>query len=95
MDHLIEDKILQMRFSQDHRITEVRRLLQSAKPCRITLQQKPEVSDHEFIEHQEKWLLLVCQRTMALPVARLRYFGRIYKFLKLPCLAEACSHWVP
>ncbi|XP_062502320.1 anaphase-promoting complex subunit 1-like isoform X2 [Corticium candelabrum] len=70
MDHLIEDEILRMRFSQDHRIREVRHLLQSAKPCRITVKQKPEVSDHDFIEEQERMLFLICQRTMALPVAR-------------------------
>ncbi|XP_065826843.1 anaphase-promoting complex subunit 1-like isoform X2 [Oscarella lobularis] len=69
-EHLMDDEIVRVRFSQDRRIREVCRLLQSSKPVRIALEQKPEVSDHEFIELQEKRLFLVCQRTMSLPVAR-------------------------
>lgn len=33
-------------------------------------------SDHEFIEQQETRLLAVCQRTMALPIARSALFVR-------------------
>ncbi|KDR08910.1 hypothetical protein L798_00564, partial [Zootermopsis nevadensis] len=36
----------------------------------ITITQRPEVSDHEFIEEQEKHLYAICTRTMALPVGR-------------------------
>ncbi|XP_063048013.1 anaphase-promoting complex subunit 1 isoform X2 [Engraulis encrasicolus] len=57
-------------WSQDLRIQEVRRLLQSSRPVRVNVAQLPEVSDHEYIEEKENKLLLLCQRTMALPVGR-------------------------
>jgi anaphase-promoting complex subunit 1 len=63
-------QILKLRFSKDHRVAEVRRLLQSSHPVQISITQRPEVSDHEFIEEQEKQLYAVCTRTMALPVGR-------------------------
>ncbi|KAK0085319.1 hypothetical protein PV325_005429 [Microctonus aethiopoides] len=65
-----DDSILKLRFNKDHRIAELRRLLNSARPVRIAIVQRPEVSDHEFIEEQERHLCAVCSRTMALPVAR-------------------------
>ncbi|XP_070511648.1 anaphase-promoting complex subunit 1 isoform X2 [Cardiocondyla obscurior] len=65
-----DDMILKLRFSKDHRIAEVRRLLNSSKPMRIAIVQRSNVSDHEFIEEQERHLLTLCTRTMALPVAR-------------------------
>jgi len=66
----VDQEILRLRFPNDLRVNEVRRLLQSSRPVRIALTQKPEVSDHEFIEEQETHLLAVCQRTMALPIGR-------------------------
>lgn len=57
-------------WSQDLRVQEVRRLLQSSRPVRVSVVQLPEVSDHEFIEEKENKLLQLCQRTMALPVGR-------------------------
>ncbi|XP_061646236.1 anaphase-promoting complex subunit 1 [Phyllopteryx taeniolatus] len=57
-------------WSQDLRIQEVRRLLQSSKPVRVSVVQLPEVSDHEYIEEKENKLLQLCQRTMSLPVGR-------------------------
>uniref|UniRef100_A0A668RQ46 Anaphase-promoting complex subunit 1 n=1 Tax=Oreochromis aureus TaxID=47969 RepID=A0A668RQ46_OREAU len=57
-------------WSQDLRIQEVRRLLQSSRPVRVSVVQLPEVSDHEYIEEKENKLLQLCQRTMALPVGR-------------------------
>ncbi|PIK42819.1 putative anaphase-promoting complex subunit 1 isoform X3 [Apostichopus japonicus] len=66
----LDDDLLKFRFPDDLRITEVKKLLQSARPVVIALTQKPEVSDHEFLEQQEMRLLLVSQRTMALPLAR-------------------------
>ncbi|VVD00273.1 unnamed protein product [Leptidea sinapis] len=41
---------------------------QSAIPVTINLTQRPEVSDHDFIEEQEKHLFAISIRTMALPV---------------------------
>ncbi|KAM8852237.1 anaphase-promoting complex subunit 1 isoform 1-T1 [Synchiropus picturatus] len=57
-------------WSQDLRVQEVRRLLQSSRPVRVSVIQLPEVSDHEYIEEKENKLLQLCQRTMALPVGR-------------------------
>ncbi|KAL3875250.1 hypothetical protein ACJMK2_038174 [Sinanodonta woodiana] len=66
----LDDELLKLRFSEDLRVQEARRLLQSAYPARIALTQRPEVGDHEFIEEQEKHLYSICIRTMALPVGR-------------------------
>uniref|UniRef100_A0A8C1SR90 Anaphase-promoting complex subunit 1 n=1 Tax=Cyprinus carpio TaxID=7962 RepID=A0A8C1SR90_CYPCA len=57
-------------WSQDLRVQEVRRLLQSSRPVRVNVPHLPEVSDHEYIEEKENKLLQLCQRTMALPVGR-------------------------
>ncbi|XP_071867310.1 anaphase promoting complex subunit 1 isoform X1 [Bombus fervidus] len=65
-----DDAVLKLRFNKDHRIAEVRKLLNSSKPVRIAIVQRPDVSDHEFIEEQEKHLHALCTRTMALSVAR-------------------------
>lgn len=69
LDYL-DHEVLRLRFSRDHRVHDVYRMLQSSKPVRIVLQQRPEVSDHEFIEEQERHLYSLCIRTMALPVGR-------------------------
>lgn len=61
---------MKLRWPKDQRVNEVKRLLQSSQPVMITIQQRPEVSDHEFIEEQEKHLYALCTRTMALPVGR-------------------------
>jgi anaphase-promoting complex subunit 1 len=70
MVYIMSRQILKLRFSKDHRVAEVRRLLQSSQPVPISITQRPEVSDHEFIEEQEKHLYAICTRTMALPVGR-------------------------
>ncbi|GAB1607743.1 anaphase-promoting complex subunit 1-like [Argonauta hians] len=69
MGHL-DEELLKLRFSEDLRVQEVRQMLQSSRPVRISLHQKPEVSDHEFIEEQERYLYAICTRTMALPIGR-------------------------
>nr|CAH7720171.1 unnamed protein product [Callosobruchus chinensis] len=66
----IENSLTKLRFSEDVRISEARKMLQSSKPVPIVLQQRPDISDHEFIEEQEKQLYGFCIRTMALPVGR-------------------------
>lgn len=44
-------------WSQDLRVQEVRRLLQSSRPVRVNVPHLPEVSDHEYIEEKEnKWV---------------------------------------
>uniref|UniRef100_A0A8B9HLC7 Anaphase-promoting complex subunit 1 n=1 Tax=Astyanax mexicanus TaxID=7994 RepID=A0A8B9HLC7_ASTMX len=57
-------------WSQDLRVQEVRRLLQSSRPVRVNVPHLPDVSEHEYIEEKENKLLQLCQRTMALPVGR-------------------------
>ncbi|XP_053374220.1 anaphase-promoting complex subunit 1-like [Mercenaria mercenaria] len=69
MEHL-DDEYLRLRFSEDLRVQEARRLLHSSRPARISLVQKPEISDHDFIEEQERHLYAICIRTMALSVGR-------------------------
>ncbi|XP_018321370.1 anaphase-promoting complex subunit 1 isoform X3 [Agrilus planipennis] len=66
----IDNTLLKMRFPEDHRVAEARKLLQSSKPVTIALIQRPDVSDHDFIDEQEKHLYAICSRTMALPVGR-------------------------
>ncbi|KAJ8719345.1 hypothetical protein PYW08_011520 [Mythimna loreyi] len=69
MEHL-NTQLLSLLYPRDHRMTEVINLLQSSIPVTINLTQRPEVSDHDFIEEQEKYLFAVSTRTMALPIAR-------------------------
>lgn len=68
----VENPVLKMRFPEDLRVVEARRLLQSSKPVIVNLVQRPDISDHEFIEEEEKHLYAICTRTMALPVGRLK-----------------------
>lgn len=70
----IETNLLRLRFPDDRRVAEVRKLLQSSEPVEIKVVQRPEVSDHDFIEEQEKHLYAICTRTMALSIGRLVYF---------------------
>ncbi|XP_060661715.1 anaphase-promoting complex subunit 1 [Drosophila nasuta] len=69
MDNM-DTKLLRLRFPDDMRVEEVRRLLNSADPVAIEVQQSPGTSDHEFIEEQEKQLFALCARTMTLPLGR-------------------------
>ncbi|XP_017115012.1 anaphase-promoting complex subunit 1 [Drosophila elegans] len=69
MDNM-DTKLLRLRFPDDMRVEEVRRLLNSTEPVVIEVQQSPGTSDHEFIEEQEKQLFALCARTMTLPLGR-------------------------
>uniref|UniRef100_A0A8C8SU53 Anaphase-promoting complex subunit 1 n=1 Tax=Pelusios castaneus TaxID=367368 RepID=A0A8C8SU53_9SAUR len=66
----MNQEVMSLIWSEDLRVQEVRRLLQSAHPVRVNVVQTPEVSDHEYIEEKENRLLQLCQRTMALPLGR-------------------------
>lgn len=66
----IENSITKLRFPDDMRVAEARKMLQSSKPVPIVLVQRPDVSDHDFIEEQEKHLYAICTRTMALSTGR-------------------------
>lgn len=52
MNDIIQE-VTSLIWSQDLRVQEVRRLLQSSRPVRVNVLQLPEVSDHEFIEEKE------------------------------------------
>ena len=62
--------MLGLRWPEDQRVSEVRKMLQSSKPAIINIPQKAGVSDHEFLEEQERHLYAMCIRTMALPMGR-------------------------
>ncbi|XP_053169492.1 anaphase-promoting complex subunit 1 isoform X1 [Hemicordylus capensis] len=66
----MNQEVMSLIWSEDLRVQEVHRLLQSAHPVRVNVVQMPEVSDHEYIEEKENRLLQLCQRTMALPLGR-------------------------
>lgn len=66
----VDTKLLSLRFPDDLRIKEVRRLLNSADPVLVEITQSAGVSDHEFLEEQEKQLYSICLRTMTLPIGR-------------------------
>lgn len=70
MQHVVDLETLKCRFNEDLRVKEVRTCLQTTRPVQIKLQQGPDVSDHEFLEEEEKFLSLVCLRTMSLPIGR-------------------------
>ncbi|XP_053692901.1 anaphase-promoting complex subunit 1 [Sabethes cyaneus] len=66
----MDTKLLRLRFPDDLRINDVKTFLNSSQPVTIDIVQAPNVSDHEFIEEQEKQLYALCIRTMALPIGR-------------------------
>ena len=59
----------------DRRLIDVSNMLQSYRPVVINIQQTPDVTDHEFVEEQEKCLQNFCIRTMAIPIGRGKYFS--------------------
>ncbi|XP_014288938.1 anaphase-promoting complex subunit 1 [Halyomorpha halys] len=70
VEETLSQQVLKLRFNKDQRMEEVKKLLDSSEPVTIAITQRPEVSDHEFIEEQERHLYSICTRTMALPVGR-------------------------
>ncbi|ETV97183.1 hypothetical protein H310_09978, partial [Aphanomyces invadans] len=57
-------------FPKDHRLKEVARLLRSNKIMYLKIPKDPTMSDADVINMQQARLLLLCKRSMALPVAR-------------------------
>lgn len=49
----MNEEVMSLIWSEDLRVQEVRRLLQSARPVRVNVVQTPEASDHEYIEEKE------------------------------------------
>ena len=67
---IVDDSLLRLLYKEDLRVQEVRKLLQSSKPVDISVIQRPEVSDHDFVEEQERALSAFCVRTMSLSIGR-------------------------
>ena len=70
MEELTSSRLAQLRWPKDKRLGEVRDMLASAAPVPIRVVQRHEMSDHEFVEEQERCLQLICVRTTALPIGR-------------------------
>ncbi|XP_058056277.1 anaphase-promoting complex subunit 1 [Anopheles bellator] len=66
----LDGQLLALRFPDDKRIEDVRSFLDSSQRVLIDIPQAPSVSDHDFLEDQEKRLYAISLRTMALPVGR-------------------------
>ncbi|KAL1503732.1 hypothetical protein AB1Y20_012203 [Prymnesium parvum] len=77
-----------LRFSRDQRLAEVRRLLCSSRPLELRMGGAHEMSDHEMVDEQQQRLLLLCRRSMALPVGR----GMFTLSSAPPVLTEALRH---
>ena len=59
-----------MLFPEDNRIREAGRLLRSSRPCFLSVSRSVEVSDHDYERLKQNKLLLLCRRSLALPVGR-------------------------
>lgn len=70
MSHLISDRFLKLRFPNDLRIVEVRRILTNNQPIHVPISQTPGISDAEFRDQQEKFLQSAALRQMALSFGR-------------------------
>lgn len=59
-----------MFFRDDNRIREAARLLRSSQPIFLRIPRAVEVSDHDFERQKQEKLLLLCNRSLALPIGR-------------------------
>ncbi|RUS33938.1 hypothetical protein BC938DRAFT_483181 [Jimgerdemannia flammicorona] len=67
---IIMSEVTDLRFGMDLRIEEVQRLLQSAKPVKLRITERPELSEQDLaIEHQVH-VTALSNRTLSLPVGR-------------------------
>uniref|UniRef100_K3WQA6 Uncharacterized protein n=1 Tax=Globisporangium ultimum (strain ATCC 200006 / CBS 805.95 / DAOM BR144) TaxID=431595 RepID=K3WQA6_GLOUD len=60
----------QQLFPLDQRMKEVARLVRSSRPLCLKLEKTADVSDQDYVLQQQARLLLLCKRSMSLPVAR-------------------------
>lgn len=57
-------------FPSDQRMKEVARLIRSNRPMCLKLEKTADTSDQDYLQQQQARLLLLCKRSMSLPVAR-------------------------
>ncbi|UJR26009.1 hypothetical protein I4U23_007355 [Adineta vaga] len=67
---LVESEVLKLRFPEDLRVQTVVECLQSSTPVMIDIAQRPNVTEQEVMENNERYLYSVAQRTMSLPLGR-------------------------
>ncbi|KAF1332168.1 Anaphase-promoting complex subunit, partial [Globisporangium splendens] len=60
----------QQLFPLDQRMKEVARLVRSSRPLCLKLEKTSDVSDQDYVLQQQARLLVLCKRSMSLPVAR-------------------------
>lgn len=80
IEHINEDNVsdgldeivtlCQRLFPADRRMKEVARLVRSNRLLCLKLEKPPDSSDQDYVQQQQARLLLLCKRSMALPVAR-------------------------
>ncbi|KAI2805379.1 Anaphase-promoting complex subunit 1 [Blomia tropicalis] len=83
----LDHSVLHLLFPNDQRLQEAYNMLTSSSPLLVTIQQAAGVSDHDFIEEQEKFLYGLCVRSMALPLGR----GMVTLGSYTPVVAERFS----
>ena len=57
-----------MIFPDDNRVREAARLLRSSRPLFLRVPRSVELSDHEYERSKQEKLLLLCRRSIALPL---------------------------
>ncbi|KAL7555258.1 hypothetical protein ACHAWF_018933, partial [Thalassiosira exigua] len=57
-------------FPDDNRVREASRLLRSSRPLYLRVPRPPELSDHDYERAKQERLLLLCRRSIALPLGR-------------------------
>lgn len=63
-------QLSQPMFPSDQRMKEVARLIRSNRPLCLKLEKTSDTSDQDYVQQQQARLLLLCKRSMSLPVAR-------------------------
>lgn len=59
-----------MIFPDDNRVKEAARLLRSSRPLFLRVPRPPELSDHDYERTKQEKLLLLCRRSISLPLGR-------------------------
>lgn len=70
MEHVVDLETLKCRFNTDLSVKELWTCLQTTRPIQMKLNQGPDVSDHDLLEEQVKFLSCICVRSILLQVGR-------------------------